>query len=43
MNKLYNYCCKNCWYMWKTEKKTDKCPKCKSKNLDEDYDLMISE
>ena len=37
MGLKYDYCCKKCWHMWHTDKKTDVCPKCGSKNLDLDY------
>jgi predicted Zn-ribbon and HTH transcriptional regulator len=43
MKKLFDYCCKNCWHTWKSYKKVDTCPKCKSKNINEEYDLMVSE
>jgi len=41
MTKKYDYCCKNCWHMWKTMIKAVECPECKSKDLDEDYEIII--
>jgi Zn finger protein HypA/HybF involved in hydrogenase expression len=34
MIRIFDYCCKKCFYMWKSKNKYIVCPKCKSKELD---------
>lgn len=41
MNVRFDYCCKNCWYTWKSIKKMFYCPKCKSKNMDIQREVVI--
>lgn len=41
MSKRFDYCCKNCWHTWKSEKKYISCPKCKSYNLDTTYEIIL--
>jgi Zn finger protein HypA/HybF involved in hydrogenase expression len=51
MTKVYNYCCKKCWHMWiqkhdKNLKRKDldtPCPKCKSKDVDVNMDITLSD
>ena len=43
MTKVFNYCCKKCWYTWRDKRKFKQCPKCKSTNIDIEEDVLLSE
>ena len=43
MKKIYDYCCKKCWHTWRDKRKFEKCPKCKSKDIDIQDDILLSE
>lgn len=34
MIKVYSYCRKECWHIWKSKNKFLKCLKCKKENID---------
>lgn len=45
--KIYDIMCKRCWYSWRKEsdaelkeiKRSAQCPKCRSKDVDIDFDV----
>ena len=37
--RTYDHICKKCWHQWRSTTKATKCPKCKSTEIDVDYDL----
>lgn len=41
MMKRYDYMCKNCWHSWRSWKTFILCPKCKSKNLDKQVEVVV--
>lgn len=41
MNKRYDYCCKTCWYTWRSEKIYRYCPKCKTQNIDVQSEIIL--
>jgi predicted Zn-ribbon and HTH transcriptional regulator len=43
MAKIYDYCCKKCWHTWRNINVIKVCPKCKSTDLDVDFDVTISD
>lgn len=43
MIKVYDYCCKKCWHMWKSKNKYTFCPVCKSKNIDLKTDISLED
>jgi len=39
MAVIYDYCCKKCWFTWKSSTRVKECPKCGSKIIDMEYEV----
>lgn len=43
MKKIFDYCCKKCWYTWRDKRDFIQCPKCKSRDIDRKDDILLAD
>jgi DNA-directed RNA polymerase subunit RPC12/RpoP len=43
MKTIFDYMCKRCWKSWRDKRKFERCPYCKSKDIDIQEDTLYSE